>query len=105
MKAALPIYNKGEAASENEKAAFCVAASELVRLQAYIGKKRPLGLSSNSNAAMRALNSEKMVECYAKMSSAKIATSLPVTRTELNEASIYINALGQLMQLPVSLGN
>lgn len=105
MKAALPIYNKGEAASENEKAAFCVAASELVRLQAYIGKKRPLGLSSNSNAAMRALNSEKMVECYAKMSSAKIATALPVTRSELNEASIYINALGQLMQLPVSLGN
>jgi hypothetical protein len=39
------------------------------------------------------------------MASAKIATTLPVTRAQLNEASIYINALGQLMQLPVSLGD
>ncbi len=105
MKAAYPIYNRGEIASEEEKAAFTVAAAELARLQAYIGKTRRLSLSAKSNEALRAVNSEKMRELYAKMSSAKIATTLPVTRTELNEASIYINALGQLMQLPVSLGD
>ena len=104
MKAASPIYNKGDAASEVEKAAFIAAAAEIVRLQAYVGKSRRLSLSSNSNAAMRAINSEKMNECYAKMSAAKIATTLPATRAEQNEASNYINALGQLMQLPVSLG-
>ena len=104
MKAALPIYNKGEKASSDEKATFIIAAAELVRLQAYIGKTRRLDLSSKVNGAMRAVNSEKMNDCYAKMSSAKIATTLPATRTELNEASIYINALGQLMQLPVSMG-
>jgi len=103
FKASSPIYNKGEGASEDEKAAFIVAAAEVARLQAYIGKSRRLSLSSQSNAAMRTINSEKMNECYAKMSAAKIATTLPATRAELNEASIYINALGQLMQLPVSL--
>ena len=105
MKAAYPIYNRGEIASEEEKAAFTVAAAELARLQAYIGKTRRLSLSAKSNEALRAVNLEKMRELYAKMSSAKIATALPVTRAELNEASIYINALGQLMQLPVSLGD
>ncbi len=105
MKAAYPIYNRGEIATEEEKAAFTVAAAELARLQAYIGKTRRLSLSAKSNEALRAVNSEKMRELYAKMSSAKIATALPVTRAELNEASIYINALGQLMQLPVSLGD
>ena len=105
MKAAYPIYNRGEIASEEEKAAFTVAAAELARLQAYIGKTRRLSLSAKSNEALRAVNSEKMRELYAKMSSAKIATALPVTRAELNEASIYINALGQLMQLPVSMGD
>jgi hypothetical protein len=104
MKAALPIYNKGETVSEEEKAAFISTAAELARLQSYIGKARRLSLSSKSNAALRAVNSEKMRECYSKMASAKIATALPVTRAELNEASIYINALGQLMQLPVSMG-
>jgi hypothetical protein len=105
MKAAYPIYNRGEIASEEEKVAFTVAAAELARLQAYIGKTRRLSLSAKSNEALRAVNSEKMRELYAKMSSAKIATALPVTRAELNEASIYINALGQLMQLPVSMGD
>lgn len=105
MKAAYPIYNRGEIASEEEKAAFTVAAAELARLQAYIGKTRRLSLSAKSNEALRAVNSEKMRELYAKMSAAKIATALPVSRAELNEASIYINALGQLMQLPVSLGD
>jgi TPR repeat protein len=104
MKAALPIYNKGETASSEEKVAFSVAAAELVRLQAYMGKARRLDLSSKVKGAMRSVTSEKMKEYYAKMSSAKIATTLPATRAELNEASIYINALGQLMQLPVSMG-
>jgi len=104
MKAASPIYNKGEAATSDEKAAFTVAAAELVRLQSYIGKSRRLSLSSKSNAASRAVDSETMSECYAKMSAAKIASTLPATRAELNEASIYINGLGKIMQLPVSLG-
>lgn len=104
MKAALPIYNKGEAASVEEKAAFVKTAAEIVRLQAYVGKSRRLSLSSKSNAAMRVINTEKMNDYYAKMSAAKIATTLPATRAELNEASIYINNLSQLMQLPVNLG-
>lgn len=104
MKAAFPIYNKGEAASDEEKAAFIAAAAEIVKLQAYVGKSRRLSLSSKSNAAMRAVNTEKMNEFYAKMSAAKIATTLPATRAELNEASVYINNLSQLMQLPVTLG-
>lgn len=104
MKAAFPIYNKGEAASDEEKAAFIAAAAEIVKLQAYVGKSRRLSLSSKSNAALRAVNTEKMNDFYAKMSAAKIATTLPATRAELNEASIYINNLSQLMQLPVTLG-
>ena len=104
LKASSPIYNKGEGATEDEKAAFTVAAAELVRLQNYIGKVRRLSLSSKSNAASRAVDSATMSECYAKMSAAKIATNLPATRAELNEASIYINGLGRIMQLPVSLG-
>ena len=104
MKAASPIYNKGEAATADEKAAFTVAAAELVRLQSYIGKSRRLSLSSKSNGPTRAVDSETMSECYAKMSDAKIATSLPATRAQLNEASIYINGLGKIMQLNVSLG-
>lgn len=104
MKAASPIYNKGEAATADEKAAFTVAAAELVRLQSYIGKSRRLSLSSKSNAASRAVDSATLSDCYAKMSAARIATSLPATRAELNEASIYINGLGKIMQLNVSLG-
>ncbi len=104
MKAALPIYNKGETATRAEKEAFEAAAAEIARLQSYIGKTRRLSLSSKINGGMRAVNSEKMTECYSKMASAKIATTLPVSRAQLNEASIYINALGQLMQLPVSMG-
>lgn len=104
MKAASPIYNKGEAASEAEKAAFVAAATELTRLQAYVGKSHRLSLSGKSNAAMRAVNTEKMNECYAKMAAAKIATTLPASRADLNEGSTYINSLGQLMQLPVSFG-
>ena len=104
LKASSPIYNKGEGASEDEKAAFTVAAAELVRLQSYIGKGRRLGLSTKTNAASRAVDSATLSECYAKMSAAKIATNLPATRAELNEASIYINSLGKIMQLPVIFG-
>jgi len=45
-----------------------------------------------------------MSEAYAKMAAAQIKTDLPATRAELNEASKYINALGQIMQMPVALG-
>jgi len=106
LKAANAIYNKGEIASEEEKSAFVSAALELERLQAYVGKSRRLSLDpQKSNAAMRDVNMEKISDLYAKMAAAKIATSLPASRAELNEASVYINALGQLMQLPVRLGN
>lgn len=105
MKAALPIYNKGDSASDSEKQEFTLAAIELARLQSYVGKKDPITLSSNSNNAMREINNQKIEDLYARMSAAQIKTSAPVTRTELNEASKYINALGQLMQLPVTLNN
>jgi hypothetical protein len=104
LKAAVPIYNKGEIASEEEKVAFIAAAGELARLQAYVGKKRRLSLSPRSNAGLREINMQKINDLYAKMAAAKIQTTLPASRAELNEASIYINALGQLMQLPVTLG-
>ena len=103
LRASVPIYNKGEIASEAEKAAFIAAAHELVRLQAYVGKVRRLNLSSKSNAALREVNMEKMSNLYAKMAAAKIPTTLPAGRPQLNEASIYIHALGELMQLPVAL--
>jgi hypothetical protein len=104
LKASSPIYNKGDAATDEEKKAFTVAALELVRLQAYIGKVRRLTLSSKSNESTRELEKEKMSEAYAKMAAAQIKTDLPATRAELNEASNYINSLGQIMQLPVALG-
>ncbi len=105
MKAALPIYNKGDAATESEKESFSLTASELVRLQAYVGKKysHPLVLNSTSNSALWEINNRKLEDLYAKISAADIKTSTPATRTELNEASKFINALGQLMQLPVVL--
>jgi hypothetical protein len=102
LKVASPIYNKGEAASSVEKEAFTAAAKELVRLQSYIGKRRRLSLDATRTSATQGVDYETINDCYAKMSAAKIATSLPATRAELNEASIYINALGKIMQLPVS---
>ena len=106
LKAANVIYNKGDIASEDEKAAFIAASLDLERLQAYVGKSRRLGLDyQKSNAGLQSVNMEKMNDLYAKMASARIVTRLPASRAELNEASIYINALGQLMQLPIRLGN
>ena len=104
LKASAPIYNKADAASEEEKKAFLVAAQELVRLQAYMGKVRRLSLSPKSNESTRELNKEKLNDAFAKMAAAEIKTELPATRAELNEASKYINALGQAMQLPVVFG-
>lgn len=103
LKAAAPIYSKGEVANKEEKAAFTVAALELVRLQTYVGKRRSLLLNSNKNDTLKALNTEKINEAYGKMTAAEIKTTLPATRAELNEASKYMNALGDLMRLPVKL--
>lgn len=103
MKASSPIYSKGDAATDAERKVFTDAANELVRLQAYVGKARRLALITNSNKSMHELNKAKMDDAYAEMAAAKIKTDLPASRAELNEASKYINALGQIMQLPVSL--
>ena len=106
MKAAAPIYAKGEAVTDEEKTSFTEAAKELVRLRAYVGKSKStkrLSLSSKGNESLRVLDQEKLNDYYAKMLAAEIKTDLPATREELNEASKYINALGQLMQLPVRL--
>lgn len=103
LKAASPIYSKGEAANKEEKVAFTVAALELARLQTYVGKRRSLLLISNKNDILKALNTEKVNEAYGKMAAAEIKTALPVTRAELNEASKYMNALGDLMRLPVKI--
>jgi hypothetical protein len=102
MKASNPIYNKGEAATKEEKAAFTPAAIELARLQGYVGKRRSIFLKSDNEASME-LNRKKMQEAYGKMAAAEIKTTLPATRAELNEASKYMNALGELMRLPVAL--
>ena len=101
LKAASPIYNKGEAASSDEKEAFTVAAAEITRLQSYM-KRRPVSLDVGRAGLTRNVDSANMSDCYAKISAAKIATTLPATRAELNEASIFINALGRIMLLPVS---
>lgn len=106
MKAAAPIYAKGDAVTDEEKTSFTEAAKELVRLRAYVGKSYSssrFSLSPKGNESLREINEEKLKDAYAKMLAAEIKTDLPATREELNEASKYINALGQLMQLPVAL--
>lgn len=101
LKAESPIYNKGEAASSAEKAAFTVAAAELARLQSYMSR-RVVSLDAARAGATLETDSATMSKCYTEMSAAKIATNLPATRAQLNEASIFINALGRIMQLPVN---
>ena len=102
LQASNAIYNKGESATKDEKAKFITAALELERLQTYVGKRRPLFLKSD-NAPTMELNKGKLQEAYGKMAAAEIKTTLPATRAELNEASKYMNALGELMLLPVAL--
>ena len=102
LQASNAIYNKGESATKDEKAKFITAALELERLQTYVGKRRPLFLKSD-NAPTMELNKGKLQEAYGKMAAAEIKTTLPATRAELNEASKYMNALGELMRLPVAL--
>jgi len=103
-KASSPIYSKGDAANDEEKKAFVAAAGELAKLQAYVGIRRSISLNPKINAALREINQQKISDAYAVMRAAKIKTDLPATRAELNEATKYINALGQLMQMPVVLG-
>jgi hypothetical protein len=55
-----------------------------------------------SNANLEAL-SKKIDELYARMGAAKIKTSTPATRAELNEASNYMRALSELLDRPMSL--
>jgi hypothetical protein len=100
LKAESPIYSKGEAASSDEKAAFTAAAAELAKLQSYM-RRRSVSIDAARSGATLGRDSETMSECYTKMSAAKIATELPATRAQLNEATIFINALGRMMQLPV----
>jgi hypothetical protein len=100
LNAESPIYSKGEAASSDEKAAFTAAAAELAKLQIYM-RKRPVSIDAARSGATLGRDSETMSECYTKMFAAKIATDLPATRAQLNEATIFINALGRMMQLSV----
>lgn len=102
LQASNPIYNKGEAATQDEKEKFVTTALELERLQTYVGKRRSLVLRSDNEASMD-MNRSKWQEVYGKMAAAEIKTTLPATRAELNEASKYMNALGELMRLPVAL--
>lgn len=102
LQASNPIYNKGEAATKDEKEKFVTTALELERLQTYVGKRRSLVLKSDNEAA-KEMNRSKMFEAYGKMAAAEIKTTLPATKAELNEASKYMNALGELMRLPVAL--
>jgi len=102
LQASNPIYNKGEAVTKDEKEKFVTTALELERLQAYVGKRRSLVLKRDNEASME-MNRSKWQEAYGKMAAAEIKTDLPATRAELNEASKYMNALGELMRLPVVL--
>lgn len=106
MKAVSPIYNKGDTATEAEKQIFTSSAQELQALQTYLTKHRySIALASSNNRAAYEINNKKIEVIYGKITDAKIKVDTPANRTELNEASKFMNALADLMQLPVTLGS
>jgi TPR repeat protein len=105
LKAASPIYNKGDLASPEEQKAFISAAIQLKALQAYTKKKPVRYKSSGKKDPMLQVNQAKVKEAYDRMSYANIKAEFPCSRVEQNEASKYISALNDLMSLPVDFGS
>jgi hypothetical protein len=101
LKALNPIYNKGEKASDDEKAAFVAAVADLKALQAYMCPQYGKKISINKDHANFVENDKKLDAFYKAMKEAKIKTSLPATRAELNEAQKFLDAFYKAMQLPV----
>ena len=105
LKAQNPIYNKAEKVSDDEKAAFVVAATALQKLQDYMCPTYGKRLAIMKERANLELNNKELERLYKIMKDAKIATSLPATRAELNEAQNFLDAFAKAMQLPVVFTN
>jgi len=105
LKAASPIYNKGELASPEERKAFIEAAIQLKALQTYTKRKPVRYKSSGKKDPMLQINQTKVKDAYDRMAYANIKTDFPCSRAEQNEASKYISALNDLMSLPVDFGS
>jgi hypothetical protein len=101
LKAHRPIYDNAEKATDGEKAAFLAAVIELKALQSYMCPEYGKRISINKDYANFVENDKKLNSFYKVMKEAKIKTSLPATREELNEAQIFLDAFYKAMQLPV----
>ena len=104
LKALHPIYNKGEKASDAEKAAFVAAVIDLKALQDYMCPPYGRKIDVRSDRANFMENDKKLDLFYKAMKEAKIKMSLPATRAELNEAQKFLDAFYGAMQLPVKFG-
>ena len=105
LKAASPVYNKGDLSSLEDRQAIISAAMELKALQTYM-KKKPLRYkSAGRRDPMSEVNLSKVKDCYDRMSYANIKAEFPCSRSEQNEASKFISALNDLMSLPVDFGS
>lgn len=101
LKALRPIYDNAEKATDGEKAAFLAAVIELKALQSYMCPEYGKRISINKDYANFVENDKKLNSFHKIMKEAKIKTSLPATREELNEAQIFLDAFYKAMQLPV----
>jgi hypothetical protein len=95
------IYSKAEKATDVEKAAFIKAAIDLREFQAYVCPSYGTRFRINIDTAGFEQNQIKL-DGYCKiMEEAKIQTSLPATRAQLNEGQRFLDALYQALQLPI----
>lgn len=105
LKALNPVYNQGEKVTSDERAAFVDAAKALQKLQDYMCPTYGKRLAIIKERANLELNNKELERLYKIMKDAKIATSLPATRAELNEAQKFLDAFAKAMQLPVVFTN
>jgi hypothetical protein len=105
LKALRPVYVKGVEATPDEKTQFIAAALNLKKLQKYMCPTYGKRLAINNERANPVLNNKELERLYRIMKNAKISTSLPATRAELNEAQQFLDAFAKAMQLPVIFTN
>jgi hypothetical protein len=101
IHAARAIFSKAEKATDGEKAAFIKAATDLKELQAYVCPSYGTRFRINIDSAGFEQNQIKLDGFCKIMEEAKIQTSLPATRAQLNEGQRFLDALYQALQLPV----
>ncbi|MEY3812952.1 MAG: hypothetical protein RL495_899 [Verrucomicrobiota bacterium] len=105
LKALDPIYRKADKATDEEQSAFIAAAIDLKALKAYMCPTYGKRISINKYHANIVENDKRLEALYKIMKEAKIKTSLPATRAELNEAQKFLDAFYKAMQLPVVLNS